>query len=62
MPYMTTRQLTVGIAVAAGLLPLWRLFFVGMIPFNMSSSGAPQGGGLVTQDITVGSGAGAETG
>lgn len=58
---MTTKQLTVGIAVAAGL-GVVGLFFVGMLPFNMSSSGALQGGGLATQDITVGSGAGAETG
>ena len=58
---MTTRQLGVGVAVAAGLAVV-TLFFIGAIPFGMSSPDAFQSGGLVTQDVAVGSGALAQSG
>ena len=58
---MTTKQLTVGIAVAAAF-GVVGVFFIGMIPFTVSAPDAFQNGGLVTQDIAVGSGDSAKPG
>lgn len=59
---MTTRQLTVGVAVAAGLAVVG-IFFIGMLPFGISSGGDALGNtGLVTQDTMVGSGLEAQSG
>ena len=58
---MKRREVGVGVAVAAALAVV-ALFFIGMIPFGMSSPDVFQNGGLVTQDVAVGSGASAQSG
>ena len=52
---MTTRQTAVSVGVVAGLAVVG-LFFIGMLPFGISSGGDTFGGGLVTQGTMAGSG------
>ncbi len=58
---MTSKQLGIGIAVAASLAVVG-LFFIGLSPFNTLFGSPQQNNGLLTQDVVVGSGAQAEQG
>jgi FKBP-type peptidyl-prolyl cis-trans isomerase len=58
---MSNKQLTVGVAVVAGIA-VAALFFIGMNPFTALSPGLTPEGGLIVQDVVVGTGASAAPG